>query len=373
MPKLKIKFLFILAAVLLLLLILLYPSASIDGAKQAIDAWLNIILPSLGPFCMATTLLLSSGVVSLVSAFVGPPIKKIFGFPGYFAYIFLSSALAGYPMGARLTCDLYKNKMIGEDTASRLICSTSTSGPLFITGAVAIGMLGMGNLALYILLPHYMAALCLAFFHGAYCRKYAHVEKNISETLRSFVHQNPLKNQPLGQVLLNAVSQAIESMLVVGGFMILFCVFLSCLTASGVFGILSNLPFAGEGKALIAGVFEMTTGCLYTEGIPLSLRLILLSGIISFGGLSIHGQTHALAASVGLKVKGFFLSKLVQGGLSALFTWGMLKLLQPNISASHTTVMESGSFWQIGVLFCIFGLFVLLLVYASFGKARQNR
>ncbi|MBQ9941909.1 MAG: hypothetical protein IJP03_02760, partial [Christensenellaceae bacterium] len=95
------RFLFTSCSVLVFLLILLFPSAALKGAAEALRSFGTIVLPSLFPFMVATSLLASCGVVDLIAGFLQPLCRKVFGFSGYFAYVFLSAALGGYPVGAR--------------------------------------------------------------------------------------------------------------------------------------------------------------------------------------------------------------------------------------------------------------------------------
>ncbi len=366
------KFLFIICCVLLFCLIILFPTASIKGAANAIRSWLTVVLPSLMPFFIAASLLVQSGIVSLFSSFAEPVTKRLFGFSGYFAYVFLTAALSGYPMGAKLSAELYEQGKISEKEARALVNCTSVSGPLFMIGAVCIGMIGNADLAIYLLFPHYASALILAAFAGIPFRsKTQPFREKISEGIDHFIHKNPLADKHIGGVLLDSVSSAITSMLTIGGFMVLFEVLLWCLQSSGLLGFLNYTGNPPLFYSLIAGTLEMTSGCLNTGSLALTARLIVLSGIISFGGLSIHSQTYAITAQRGLKLKGFSLYKCAQALLSAFMTWGMLSIARPSIAGS---TVSRGSLLYLGaafLLFCIFAIFAIkTFIYGS--KARNK-
>ena len=125
-----------------------------------------MVLPSLMPFFIAASLLVESGVVGLLAGLSGPVTRRLFGFSGYFSYVFLTSAISGYPMGAKLASGLYAQGKIGEKEAQALVNCSSMSGPLFLSGAICIGMIGRAELAPYLLVPHYLSALLLAFAAG---------------------------------------------------------------------------------------------------------------------------------------------------------------------------------------------------------------
>lgn len=360
----KIKFGFILCSIAFFVLIILYPSAGIAGASSALNSWLTIVLPSLMPFCVACTLLSECGVVSLLAGILQRPTRRLFGFSGYFAYVFLSSATSGYPLGARVATELYAQGKLDEEEAAALVNCTSTSGPMFLVGAVAIGMVGKSEAIPFLVLPHYLAALLLAVVAGWKFRKRPHPPaQSIVECSRQFVLENPLKKKHIGSVLLDSVTGSIKSMLTVGGFMIVYLVLINCLSASGALGVFSRMQTPSLGISLFSGFLEMTTGCLQSSQLPLLPRITILSAIIGFGGLSIHSQTHAIAASGGLRLKGFFWYKLAQGilsfGLSAL----MLALFTPSVSVTTPIQSAQNPFYFTGAAFLLFALISGLLVW----------
>ena len=91
----KTKFLFIICCAVFFFLILFFPSASMEGASKALSSWATVVLPSLMPFFIAASLLVESGVVGLLAGLSGPVTRRLFGFSGYFSYVFLTSAISG--------------------------------------------------------------------------------------------------------------------------------------------------------------------------------------------------------------------------------------------------------------------------------------
>ena len=51
------------------------------------------------------------------------------------------SILSGYPIGAKIIHDLYSKDLITEEDAKRMSIFSTTSGPIFIIGAIGVGML----------------------------------------------------------------------------------------------------------------------------------------------------------------------------------------------------------------------------------------
>ena len=62
-------------------------------------------------------------------------------------------------MGAKLTADLYQNRVIKKSDAFKMTSFCSTSGPMFIIGAVGSGMLLSAKAGYIIFIAHVIGAL----------------------------------------------------------------------------------------------------------------------------------------------------------------------------------------------------------------------
>ena len=78
-----------------------------------------------------------------------PFMLPVFGINGNGASAFILGVLCGYPIGAKTAVDLYKNSYISKKEAENLICFSNNSGPLFIIGALGIGMLSSKSAGIF--------------------------------------------------------------------------------------------------------------------------------------------------------------------------------------------------------------------------------
>ena len=62
--------------------------------------------------------------------------------------------LSGYPLGAKLTCDLYNENKISKSEAQRILCFSNNSGPIFIIGTIGTQMLNNSALGYKLLAIH---------------------------------------------------------------------------------------------------------------------------------------------------------------------------------------------------------------------------
>ncbi len=129
----------------------------------------------------------------------------------------------------------------------------------------------------------------------------------------------------LSEMATDAVLSSFHSIIVIGGFIILFMIFTDAVERFLV-GIVGKESLFSE---LVAGIFEMTVGCSATSGFGLTFggKIIACTFMISFGGLSVAVQSMSVLRGAEVKV-GFYLRfKLIQGLISALCACTIIKIL----------------------------------------------
>ena len=126
------KFLCTIISILLLLFLLLFPQEALLSAQKGMQLWLNILLPTLLPFIILTGILIRTDLVEYLLKPLEPFWKKVFGISSSGAYALLFGLLCGYPMGAKLTSDLYTSRKISHREAQYLLTFTNHASPVFI-------------------------------------------------------------------------------------------------------------------------------------------------------------------------------------------------------------------------------------------------
>ena len=294
------KYIISLFVIYILFCMILSPSFYLQTTLDGVSAWALNVLPSLLPFVFFTKILSSFGMIEKFSALFSKPIRKLFNAPSLSAYTFLSSIISGYPVGAKVTADLYKSGKISRTDACKMLSFSSTSGPMFVIGAVGAGMFG-NALAGYIIFTSHVLG---AFLNGLLYRKIK---------LKEF--DRPLiKKEEQAFNLSSALIDTSLSVITVGTIIAIFFVVISSFSP-----LLSFLP--SSVSAFCGGLIEITRGCLdIANATPLSLGIILASFIISFGGISTMMQTYALTSEIKMPIKLLLLQKLTHAILSCLIS-----------------------------------------------------
>lgn len=314
MTKSKIKFhslskyFFIFLILFGISLLIILPKLSIKTFYDGIVIWATKVLPALLPFFILTKLLSYTQFISTLGKFLSPVTKKLYGVGGISGYVYTMSIISGYPVGAKILSDLYSNKTITKSHAITISSFTSTSGPLFILGTVAIGLFENTKLGIIIMISHYIGALINGFL---YRRK-----NNTTVVQEKQIESNPLSD---------SMTSSIISIMTVGGFIALFYMFLNILLSINFFSpIVNTLSLIGIDKTIstgiICGLIEVTTGAITLSQCYLPLILIapILTFIISFGGLSIHAQAFCFLKNIDIKYSTFLLQKTTQASISTI-------------------------------------------------------
>ncbi len=294
----------ILAVCLLFVMVLLVinPNLYMQATLAGLTIWLNNVLPALFPFFFFSSLLLKLDVVSKIGAKLQPLTNKLFHCSGGAGLVFLISIISGYPVGARVSSDLYKSNLLTKGELARVNAFASTSGPLFIVGAVGVGMLKSQAVGLILLLSHYIGAI----LNGILYRNYRYTPNEV----------NRLSLKESNSKLSEAMYSSIISILLVGGYIVIFFIIIQMIINLGVFSLLTNIfiHFGVDGELIqgvFSGIIEVTTGCEVLSRIDnFSLLVPIISALISFGGFSIHAQAITFLSPCGINYKQFLFQKL---------------------------------------------------------------
>lgn len=300
-------------ACFLIFALLCFPTEMLAASAEGVQLWLTKVFPSLFPFLVACGILLRIGAAQRMGAALRPLMQPLFHLPGIAAFPFFFGLLSGYPMGAKLTAQLYEQRQLSLADAQQLLVFSNCPGPLFLIGTVGVGFFGM---------PAFGYLLWLSAFLGAVTTGILFRRKKSAAPLPS-ASASPY--QPLTEVLSASVADALRTILLIGGYLILFAVLSAAMEQAGLFSLLSRLlfflPLSTETlRGLCSGILEMTNGAHLLSLSPdsLRLRLTLVAFLVSFGGLSILGQTFGVLAAMPISKKDYIKGKCTNALLSSL-------------------------------------------------------
>lgn len=284
-----------------------------DIYMQAFSGGLKIfvlnVLPALFPFFFFNKLLTSFGFASKLGKLLSRPMKKLYRTPAVSGYVFTMSLLSGYPIGAKLTADLYSSNFISKNDALAMTAFCSTSGPLFILGTVS-GFFDNYKFALILLLTNYLSAFLNGFIY-----------RNKKSDNNDYIPQISV-DKAMGSVIYDSII----SILIVGGFIAIFNMIADMVSNLGISAFVGNIfdkTFSfvpsGTGYAVFVGLIEMTRGSLLLSDFGTNtLTACLTSFILSFGGLGIAMQSITFLQKCNVSTFDYLLRKFSQSVIATV-------------------------------------------------------
>lgn len=352
------------AAVTLTVSIVMNPEPSFRAAVHGLRVWWEIVFPALLPFFAGSEILMGLGVVHLMGVLLEPLMRPLFNVPGAGSFVLAMGLASGYPIGAVLTARLREQELCTKVEGERLMSFANTADPLFMTGAVAVGMFGRADIAVTLLAAHYLSALSVGVimrFYGPRHSQSGAAPGPASSSRGSLparawnaLHEARARDgRPFGKLLGDAIGKSVSTLLLIGGFIILFSVLVRTLEGTGMIawlagGLRGLLAWAGLDPAVagpvISGLFEITIGTEASSQAAASLRsrAAAASAVIAWSGMSVHAQVAAMIQGSGMRMAPYVAARAVHAVLAAAYTvW----LWQP--VAAWTAGWAIPVFWQV--------------------------
>ena len=327
---------FSLGVCLMLLSLLLFPAQSVTAAKDGVQLCLNVIVPSLFPFFVLSTLCVELGLIQALGSLTGPLMAPLFRVGGACAGAFLLGIVGGYPVGARTAIALYESGQCSRDEAERLMSFCNNSGPAFILGVVGAGIFSSSAAGLWLYGAHVAASILV----GLLFRFYGKGTVTVSEF-------SPARSPDcsVSEIFIRAVKDAFSSAMNICAFVIFFTVVIRLLFLTGIITrlasvlvlLLGNLGLRQDmAESLLSGAIEMTSGVWSLRDMAASLgnRLCMAAFILGWAGLSVHCQVLSFIGKSGLSTRTYFFGKLLHGILSAALVFLLSRHLGWNHSVS---------------------------------------
>lgn len=333
---------------------LAYPIQVLDAALTGVGIWWDVLFPALFPFFIIAELLLSFGIVHFFGTLLDPLMRPLFRVPGIGGFVMAMGFASGYPIGARLTSQLWDQRLVNRVEGERLVSFTSTSDPIFLIGAVAVGFFHKPEIALILAVSHYGAGVIIGLlmrYHAGYEPLTPPVglqEGNIFRRALRNMHATRLaQERPFGHMLRDAAMNALRMIFVVGGLVVFFSVMIEILTRTHLLpwlggtlaGLLSVAGLPAElSDAFINGLFEVTLGAKSAgdaAGTLLMHKVMAAAFVLSWAGLSVHAQIVSLMSHTGMRYAPFLIARLLHGIFAMVLVAILWDLLRPESAAAE--------------------------------------
>ena len=333
-----------------------FPKPGFDAGLNGLKIFLDVVFPSLLPFFILSDLMLGLGLVRALGVFLEPLMRPLFNVPGVGAFALSMGLAAGYPMDAVITAKFRENGECTRIEGERLLAFTNTADPLFMFGAVAVGMFKSPELGAMLAIAHYLSAFIVGVTFRFYGRKnepkrppqreFARRSAPIwKRAYREMMSARVEDGRPFGRMLGDAVNDSVRTLLMIGGFIMFFSVFLRVLSEVGVISLVTPL-FTGVFHLLrlnshliqpmINGIFEIDIGSASTAqaSAPLIEKVSMVSAIIAWSGLSVHAQVASVLTKTDIRMRPYFIARLYHAVLAGAITYFFFQAHLNRLTAS---------------------------------------
>lgn len=316
--------------------LIFFSSSNIAAAKNGLSLWASSVIPALFPFFVATELLSHTPLIAYLGKKLNKFMRPCFRVPGEGSFALLMGMISGYPMGAKIVTDFRNQGICTKEEGERLLAFTNNSGPLFILGTVGIGFFADTTIGLVLLATHILSCLTIGLLFRFW--KPSHFSSSHS-SLSAKQSSKRLSFSNLGELMSSSIMKASSTLIMIGGFVVLFSVILSILKQSHLTQMITSLltPIASLFHfdinflaPLLNGFFEITNGIKQIASIPqatLSINIILCAFLLGFGGISVLLQVWSIISKSDLSILPYFLGKLLQGVIAAFYTYLVFRFM----------------------------------------------
>lgn len=333
-------------AILLAIAIIASPESSFSASLQGLKLWWTLVFPALLPFLILSEMLTASGFVHGFGVLLEPLMKKVFRLPGAGGWTLALGITAGFPGGAGGVMQLHKQGNISDKEAARLASLAHFGSPVTILIVVGVAFLNSPSTGYFLLAIHWISGLLAGWTDAL-------LNGNPNNTLTSKREELNTKRPSLfkrvtqaaneariedgrsfGKLLGESVTSAVQNLMIVGGYMIMFAVIIHIITS--VFSILpSVLP--SSFMEIHLGAKELSTWVTSSSGIYTLLGLAFLSAALGWSGLCAQLQALTMLKQAGVRFLPYAVVRLLHGLYAFLLT---LLLWKPLLS-SHEEALPT--------------------------------
>lgn len=343
------KIFFSLAAVIAFIILFFVETADMtDGVRNGLLLCGETVIPSLFPFMVISDYLVRSGLSDCLGSRFSTVMQKLFHLPGCAACVLIMGLFGGFPVGSRMTSQLYENGRLSQAQAKRMLLFCVNSGPAFTIGAIGISMLSSKKCGIVIFLSQILTSLFLAFIS-----RFAVKKKELPD-IRTVQKIKP-------DCLVESVSSATSSMLGICAWILLF---------SSFGKLLVRLTEINSFFYLLLMMSEVTTGCAFATK---TLPTYLISPVLCWAGISVHMQLLPYLKQIGMPLNEFWLARVTSTITSVPISWALFKFFPCETEVFSTFTKITASPFSVSVPASIIMLLLGVFSIADINLATKEK
>lgn len=325
-------------------MLFIFSEKFINGINSGLITCVRIVIPSVFPFLIASSLTGYGALPKPLKKFLDPITRFLFRLPADTVPAIILGQLGGYLAGVKAAESLQKNGIVSKSQAERLTLFCINAGMGFSVNAVGNAMLCSREAGKILL-----ASLCISSLITGFISKF--IPCNETDEKKTYQKQNT----PFSDAVVNSVTSASHTMLAACGFVALF---------SGLCAVTDSLIGNETAKTAVTCLLEVTKGCIDLTG-KTSLPVIAL--VCAFGGLCIHLQIFSMRR---INILRFYLFRIIHSVL-AYVTCRIIVYFNPVDSPVFLSFTENAAPFSFSVPAAISLVFLSFLLILDLDNNRK--
>ena len=272
-----------------------------NNVSLSFDICFKNLFPTLIPFMLISNILIKYNFINELSELFSIITTKFFKINTNCSFAIIMSMIGGTPSNSKYLKELYENNLINIYDIKKCLYFCHFTNPIFILNTIGLTFLNNKEMGLIILISHFISSFIIGLLYRN--------KKNIIE--KKELTQN--KKDNFFNILTDSIINTANTLLLILG-IITFCLIVTSLIDI-IFKISDEYKF-------VYGLIEITQGLKYLSlsGLNSSIKTIVCSFLISFGGFCIHVQVFSILDNKKIRYLPYLVSRILHGLFSALIT-----------------------------------------------------
>lgn len=289
------KLLFVITCVSIIVFFVLCPAKATEASLNGIMLWYHNIFPVLFPCVIISNIVLGT---ELLDGFKDSKLMII---------VLIACGLClGFPVGGKLTADLYKRKYINYNQANYIFPLINNISPSFVASVMLSQCLDMQNMTAVTFIILYAPSAIMALYYGIKYKQNNNTKKQkIKTTSRFRINM---------QIIDAGIISGFETLIKLCGYIVVFSI------------IVQIIKLISYNDALIVslatGLVEVTNGVVNVGLLDTAqdTKYILSMFLASFGGLSCFAQAKSLMEDTDISPMNYILTKILLSAVTVILS-----------------------------------------------------
>jgi sporulation integral membrane protein YlbJ len=304
--------------------IILFPDKVFQASLNGLTLWWEIVFPTLLPFLIISEILMAYGFVHTLGVLFNPLMRYVFRLPGIGGWALAAGLIAGFPAGAKIAARLRQEKLISRHEGEMLLVLTNIGSPILMINIIAASFLHHSEWGLILLAAQILSLFAVGFILNLICGKIRGSSPPVPRFNARLAGNlgAPRNEATLGKILGEAVTSSVQTLMMIGGYIMIFSVLIKVLELSNILYVFELIiSFAAallqiDGSvsgALVTGIFEVHLGAFEISKTALSpqWQAAVIGGMLGWSGLAMHAQVKHLIHSTDLRYTPYLFARIL--------------------------------------------------------------